>query len=82
MLTELTVEHVIPLCLGGTNDPDNIALACGPCNHERGKEAWLQRQNVNKRYYEQHHQGHRNENRESIIQEIRASLVYRQGNGV
>jgi 5-methylcytosine-specific restriction endonuclease McrA len=55
LFTELTVEHIVPLCLGGTNDPSNIALACSPCNHERGKEAWLQKQQINKKYYEQHH---------------------------
>jgi 5-methylcytosine-specific restriction endonuclease McrA len=40
----LTIEHIIPLCLGGTNEPSNITLACAPCNHERGKIAWRQKQ--------------------------------------
>lgn len=26
------VEHIIPLSLGGLNDPDNLALACRSCN--------------------------------------------------
>lgn len=33
----LTIEHVRPISCGGTNDPGNIALACGPCNLERNR---------------------------------------------
>jgi 5-methylcytosine-specific restriction endonuclease McrA len=55
LFTELTVEHVIPLCLDGTNDPINIALACEPCNNERGKDAWFQKREINKKYYEQYY---------------------------
>jgi 5-methylcytosine-specific restriction endonuclease McrA len=29
---KLTVEHLVPLDRGGTNWPDNIVLACKPCN--------------------------------------------------
>src|SRR5271166_7116703 len=47
-LTDLTVEHITPLCLGGTDDPTNIALACQPCNHERGRQSWFQKQEINK----------------------------------
>lgn len=43
MVNDLTVEHIIPLCLNGTNDPINITLACAPCNHEMGRQAWFQR---------------------------------------
>lgn len=28
----LQVDHVIPEALGGTNEPSNLAAACGPCN--------------------------------------------------
>lgn len=28
----LTVDHVTPLALGGTDDPSNLATACEPCN--------------------------------------------------
>lgn len=28
----LTVDHITPLALGGTDDPDNLATACEPCN--------------------------------------------------
>src|SRR5271166_2336915 len=41
---QLTIEHIVPLCLGGTNERDNITLACAPCNHQRGKIAWRQKQ--------------------------------------
>jgi 5-methylcytosine-specific restriction endonuclease McrA len=26
------VDHFIPLCRGGSNDPENLRLACSPCN--------------------------------------------------
>lgn len=32
----MTVEHIIPLVRGGTNDLINLALACYGCNNERG----------------------------------------------
>jgi hypothetical protein len=28
----LTVDHVTPVALGGSDDPSNLAAACGPCN--------------------------------------------------
>jgi len=31
-----TLEHVIPLGRGGLDNPNNITLACKPCNDERG----------------------------------------------
>lgn len=31
-----TVEHVIPKCLGGTNDLSNLTLFCQLCNHKGG----------------------------------------------
>ncbi len=33
----LTVDHVIPIALGGTDDPSNLVTACQPCN--AGKSA-------------------------------------------
>lgn len=82
LFAELTVEHVIPLCLGGTNDPSNIALACEPCNNERGRDAWAQRRLINKKHYEQYHTQHRGEDREGIVQTISAPLMHSQGDGV
>lgn len=35
-LTELEVEHVIPVALGGTNDPWNLVAACQGCNLGKG----------------------------------------------
>lgn len=30
-----TLEHIVPLSAGGTNDFSNLALACHPCNTQR-----------------------------------------------
>lgn len=32
----LEMDHVIPEALGGTEDPDNIVLACRRCNRSKG----------------------------------------------
>jgi 5-methylcytosine-specific restriction protein A len=37
---DLTVEHLIPLSFGGTNDLANLVLACETCNQNKGKESW------------------------------------------
>ena len=36
-LTKLTVtlDHVIPVSKGGTNDMDNLVASCKPCNHAK-----------------------------------------------
>lgn len=31
-----TIEHLIPLSLGGSNRFDNLALSCKECNHKKG----------------------------------------------
>jgi hypothetical protein len=33
---EATREHVVPRSKGGGDDDDNIVMACGRCNHDRG----------------------------------------------
>lgn len=33
---EATIEHVIPQSLGGRHAIENLALACYPCNSDRG----------------------------------------------
>lgn len=33
----VTVEHIIPRYHGGTDDPENLALACAKCNGEKGR---------------------------------------------
>lgn len=30
------VDHVVPVAQGGTNDPDNLVLACTTCNRKKG----------------------------------------------
>ena len=48
LVLELTIEHLVPLSLGGGNEDSNITLACGPCNHSRGKQTWMDRRRQNK----------------------------------
>ncbi len=31
----LTLDHIVPRSLGGSNAPDNLATACGACNYGR-----------------------------------------------
>jgi hypothetical protein len=31
-----TIDHVLPQSAGGSDDPDNLALACRNCNERRG----------------------------------------------
>lgn len=33
---DLTCDHVVPLVRGGTNDIENLATACRPCNSSKG----------------------------------------------
>lgn len=49
---ELTIEHKIPICMGGSSEIENIDLACAPCNRAKGKEAFLYLRNLNKRKYQ------------------------------
>ena len=32
-----TIDHVLPLAKGGSNDPDNLALACPHCNRRKSE---------------------------------------------
>ncbi len=36
VLTDLTEEHVVPKSRGGSNNIENIKLACQPCNEAKG----------------------------------------------
>lgn len=43
-LTAYHIDHVVPLSRGGTNWPDNLALACATCNCSKGAKLlseWL-----------------------------------------
>ena len=31
-----TIEHVVPISVGGKDDPENYAVACNKCNRRRG----------------------------------------------
>lgn len=43
-VVEATIDHIVPAAKGGTVALDNVAIACLPCNHDRGKsEFWAYR---------------------------------------
>ena len=52
LVENLTVEHIVPLSWGGTNDISNIDLACAPCNQQRGRESWLMKRELVKNQYQ------------------------------
>lgn len=35
-VSRATIEHILPRNHGGTDDLDNLALACARCNNEKG----------------------------------------------
>lgn len=43
---DYTIDHYVPLVRGGTNDPENIVLACHACNMSKGtslESEWRER---------------------------------------
>jgi len=34
--TDLTLDHIVPWSLGGSDDPDNLQTLCQPCNSRKG----------------------------------------------
>lgn len=34
--TQITIDHVMPKKLGGSNDDGNLVVACRPCNSSKG----------------------------------------------
>lgn len=39
-LTDLTLDHILPQVLGGSDDLDNLQLMCGPCNWDKSDAVW------------------------------------------
>jgi 5-methylcytosine-specific restriction endonuclease McrA len=50
-ISQLTIEHLVPLSYGGTNDESNIDLACAPCNQKRGRESWFAKKQIMKNLF-------------------------------
>lgn len=46
----LTVDHIVPICKGGTNDDVNLMTVCDPCNQHKGNRIiWKPRREVAER---------------------------------
>lgn len=76
---DLTIEHLTPLSLGGTNDHSNIALACEPCNKNRGREALQYKKLLNKKYHEEYYAKYHQQNRQGTLQEPFAPNLHCEG---
>ena len=38
---EFHIDHIVPRYFGGTNDPENLADACAPCNlRKKDQRGW------------------------------------------
>ncbi|TQI72931.1 HNH endonuclease [Bosea sp. AK1] len=33
---QFEIDHIVPVTRGGSNDPDNLCVACKPCNSSKG----------------------------------------------
>lgn len=48
VLGDIHADHIVPVSRGGTNNPDNLALACADCNLGKGNSTlpeWIARRN-------------------------------------
>ena len=41
-ISEATIEHIIPRCHGGSNEINNLAIACKGCNNYKGRTVDVQ----------------------------------------
>ena len=39
-MKRLTVDHIVPIARGGTNDLSNLQTLCQPCNSRKGVKLW------------------------------------------
>lgn len=61
---EKSIEHLVPLACGGTNNPTNLVIACQRCNHARGvDEYWCMHTNLIGTVRQQLMVGHWRENK-------------------
>jgi 5-methylcytosine-specific restriction endonuclease McrA len=37
----VTIDHITPISMGGTEDPENLAVVCYQCNQERGDGSFV-----------------------------------------
>ena len=53
IIDSLTIEHLVPLSYGGTNDDSNITVACRPCNYQMGRITFFIKKYLNAIKYSQ-----------------------------
>lgn len=37
---DVTLDHLLPRCFGGSNDAENLVTACRSCNSQRADRKW------------------------------------------
>jgi 5-methylcytosine-specific restriction endonuclease McrA len=37
-LKEMNIDHIIPLCVGGSNEPENLQVLCKKCHFVKSKD--------------------------------------------